>query len=103
MPPSPKQPFILTYWTQIVAVAGLIGAGYLSIYRLDQAEASIKRVESELKAQIQADREKTLATTEEIRTTLGVIQLDMALVCTEIVRTRGGNPMVECRTMGGAR
>jgi hypothetical protein len=36
-----------------------------------------------------------------IQRALGSVQFDMAVVCAEIVRARGGNPMNECRTSGG--
>lgn len=66
--------------------AALIGAGYLSIYRIDALEE-------------RADRAERAST--DIRDTLGAVQLDVALLCAETVKARGGNPLQECKTSGG--
>ena len=92
---------ITTYWPQIVTAAVIVGSGYLSIYRLDQAEAQIRQIETELKGAIKKEHDQNQEAIRGIRDALGTIQLDMAVVCTELVRERGGNPMIECRTTGG--
>lgn len=46
------------------------------------------------------------ATAEEVaslKEVIGYLQLDMALICTEVVRERGGNPLQECKTSRGNR
>lgn len=90
-------------WSKLVApigvICGLIGAGYLSVYRLDRveirmdsAEVRISGVESSLSDK--ADSADIVA----IRNSLGAVQLDIALICSDLVRGRGGDPLSECRT-----
>jgi phosphopantetheine adenylyltransferase len=90
---------ITKLWPMFVAVVTVSGAAYLSVYRLNKAEAAIASLESV----VAKNRESTAEAINGIRNSLGDIQLDMAVVCTEIVRQRNGNPMIECRTSGGRR
>ncbi len=76
-------------------VAAIIGAGYLSLYRLDKVEARVEKLET--KVEVKASSEDV----DYIRRILGNVQLDVALLCAEAVRARGGDPLRECRTSRG--
>ena len=90
-------------WTKFVApigvLCGLIGAGYLSIYRLDRLELRMASAETRM-----AEAESDIASKADagdivaIRNSLGAVQLDIALICSDLVRSRGGDPLRECRT-----
>ena len=96
---------ITKHWSILLTAATIVGTGYLSIYRLNQAEAQIAKVREDVEAAIKKEHDlqavtnaQTQDTIRAIKDSLGIIQLDMAVVCTELVRERGGNPMIECRT-----
>lgn len=72
----------------ITMVATIVGASYLSIYRLDALEAKEAKSHDEV---------------QEMKESLGAVQLDVALLCSEAVRARGGDPLRECRTSGRSR
>jgi len=84
-------------WPILMTACALVGAGYLSMYRLSQVEARVERVESAVAGKAGADEMSS------VQRALGAVQLDIALICADTVRARGGNPMAECRTMGGQR
>lgn len=99
--------FLKANLLQILTVAAtLIGAGYLTIYRLDQAEAkaqeqdeTIAKLKDELRTQLEAISIKLDRQSEA----LGNVQLDVAVICSETARMGGKNPLEVCRVSGGHR
>jgi hypothetical protein len=81
----------------IGALPALIGAGYVTLYRVDKIEAA----QLEDKQLTEVSVREILKRIEDLQVALGRAQLDLALVCSEVVRARGGNPLAECKTMGG--
>lgn len=79
----------------LTMIAGLVGAAYVSLYRLGEVEKRIDRVETALEEKASAEDMRG------IKRALGNVQLDVAVICSEIVRRRGGDPMRECRTSRG--
>lgn len=79
------------------ALPALIGAGYVTLYRVDKLEAS----QLEEKQIAEDSVKEILRRIEDLQIALGRAQLDLALVCSEVVKARGGNPLAECKTMGG--
>jgi len=79
------------------ALPALIGAGYVTLYRVDKLEAS----QLEEKQVAEDSVNEILHRIEDLQIALGRAQLDLALVCSEVVKARGGNPLAECKTMGG--
>lgn len=84
-------------WAGVVSVvAAVIGGAYLGLYRLDQVEARVDKLET--KVEVKASTQDV----DSIRRILGNVQLDVALLCAEAVRARGGDPLRECRTSRGS-
>jgi hypothetical protein len=90
----------------LTVVATLIGAGYLTIYRLDLAEAkaaeqdeTIKKLKDDLRVQLDIISTKLDRQAES----LGNVQLDVAVICSETARIGGKNPLEVCRVSGGHR
>jgi hypothetical protein len=76
-------------------IAGLTGAAYVSLHRLGEVEKRIEKVEAALETKASA------ADLSGIKRALGNVQLDVAVICSEIVKQRGGDPIRECRTSRG--
>lgn len=73
---------IKEWWSVISTAAMIASAGAVGYYRLEQAEAHISQVEARLETKAEkADVETLSKSIEELRTTLGDIQLDMAQIC----------------------
>lgn len=76
----------------VTMVAGLVGAAYVSLHRLSEVERRIERVEAAVENKASVDD------IHGIRRALGAVQLDVAVICSEVVRRRGGDPLTVCRT-----
>lgn len=88
----------------LVLLANLIGAGFLSIYKLGELEKQNTELEAKITTLSEKVSQKADATAmRSIREALGDVQLDVALMCSEMVRARGGNPLSECQTSRGTR
>ena len=92
-------------------IATLVGAAYVSLYRINELEAKVIKVEERFeevgkKLDEKADTtaiEALKADLKSIRRTLGNIQIDTALMCTLMSKQAGGNPLTDCRTSNGGR
>ena len=87
--------WLLKLMPAIVMMAGLIGAAYVSLHRLAEVEKRIEKVEESLSSKASVDDLRG------IRSALGAVQLDVAVICAEIVRQSGGDPLTTCRTARG--
>ena len=94
-----RAPFALVKeWLGVLTViCALVGAAYLSVYRLGEMEKKVAALETQVQAKASS------AQMGNIRDSLGNVQLDVALMCSEMVRARGGNPLSECQTSRGMR
>jgi hypothetical protein len=90
----------------LTVLATLVGAGYLTIYRLDQAEAKAQEQDetiAKLKDALQLQLEAISVKLDRQSEALGSVQLDVAVICSETARMGGKNPLEVCRVSGGHR
>lgn len=76
-------------------LAGIVAAAAVGQHQIGNHETRIERVEVEVEAKASAQD------LEDIRRALGALQLDVGLICAEVVTKRGGDPLRECRTAKG--
>lgn len=86
--------YILT--AMLSGIPVLIGM-YYKVNELQAQVIEIKDKNSKLEEAIIKIAERF----DDMKDAMGRSQLDIALICAEIVKDRGGNPLVECKTMGG--
>ena len=70
------------WWSVVSTAAMIVAAGAVGYYRLEQAEAHISQVEARLSTKAEAkDVEALGGQIEDLRNTLGDIQLDLGQIC----------------------
>jgi len=85
-------PLLLTFST-------IVGVSYVGHYRIGRNEEDITKIRTDA-----VDHEKTQADSlEQIKHTVGNMQLDIAFLCTSQAIKDGKDPRVQCFTSRGTR
>lgn len=102
---------IRDWWAVLTTVIVVAGSAYLSIYRIGELEKKVAAVSVDVAAKASSGSVEKLraevskkASSENLKgvqDALGRLQLDVAVICTEVVRRNGGDPLARCNTARG--